>query len=97
VQDWQNTEFLHVFQEQLITGERPGSHRRVSESGDEHQKIGLIDPKDDVFVDLEQTPMFHEPFYVILIEGTPQGSVLHMWKLIISSQPVPEGSFSYNK
>ncbi|CAG0916295.1 unnamed protein product [Notodromas monacha] len=85
--DWQNTEFLHVFQEQLITGERPGSRKGLNDSGINSTGMGLIDPKDDVFVDLEQSAMFHEPFYVILIEGTPIGSILHMWKLIISSQP----------
>ncbi|XP_076252311.1 rabconnectin-3 alpha isoform X2 [Rhynchophorus ferrugineus] len=66
---WQNTTFLHVFQEQLITGER--SSTKTSSQ--------------DAMVDLQQCSVFEEPFYIVLLDSNDQHTVIHMWKLTISS------------
>nr|XP_018898945.1 PREDICTED: dmX-like protein 2 isoform X2 [Bemisia tabaci] len=78
VHDWQNTQFLHVFQEQLITGERS------TMSGAD---IGLMETRMGAMVDLQQNAEFEEPFYLVLLERTTQGTTIHMWRLIIASQP----------
>lgn len=30
---------------------------------------------------------FEEPFYLVVLERTIQGTTVHMWRLIIASQP----------
>lgn len=30
---------------------------------------------------------FEEPFYLVVLERTVQGTTVHMWRLIIASQP----------
>lgn len=82
--DWQNTQFLHVFQEQLITG------RKVDISSAEfieNKHAGLIDTKMSAMVDLQRNCIFEEPFYIVILEKTQTGTTLHMWRLVIASQP----------
>lgn len=89
--DWQNTQFLHVFQEQLITGER--NLERVLAAGlrgadvVEGQPIGLMETEMGAMVDLQRNAVFEEPFYIVILERTTNGSTLHMWRLLIASQP----------
>lgn len=79
--DWQNTQFLHVFQEQLITGER--SEDKLF-SGDD---IGLTETQMGAMVDLQRDAVFEEPFYIVILERTLNGTTIHMWRLVIASQP----------
>lgn len=85
--DWQNTQFLHVFQEQLITGERTDS----DSSGLIENIItdgGLMDKEMDAMVDLQRNSVFEEPFYIVVLERTAKGTTVHMWRIVIASQPV---------
>ncbi|CAB0020600.1 unnamed protein product [Nesidiocoris tenuis] len=76
--DWQNTQLLHVFQSQLICGQK-----------DELAKtsLGLLENNMSAMVDLHHTAEFEEPFYLVVLERTTQGTTLHMWRLVIASQP----------
>ncbi|XP_074030533.1 rabconnectin-3 alpha isoform X2 [Leptinotarsa decemlineata] len=67
---WQNTTFLHVYQEQLITGQKSSP---ISLSGH------------DAMVDLQQASIFKEPFFIVLLDCTDQNTIIHMWKLTIAS------------
>ncbi|CAG9822471.1 unnamed protein product [Phaedon cochleariae] len=67
---WQNTTFLHVYQEQLITGQKSSP---VNLSGH------------DAMVDLQQASVFKEPFFIVLLDCTDQNTIVHMWKLTIAS------------
>lgn len=82
--DWQNTQFLHVFQEQLITGER-NEVRTIPVA--ENFDLGLMENQMSAIVDLQQNAVFEEPFYIVLIERTTNGSTIHMWRIVIASQP----------
>ncbi|XP_065223519.1 dmX-like protein 2 isoform X2 [Planococcus citri] len=85
--DWQNTQFLHVFQEQLITGERTDHvvpDHKASDLGLMHSNFGAM-------VDLHQNSDFEEPFYIVLLERTTQGTTVHMWRLVIASLPDSDG------
>ncbi|XP_014244478.1 dmX-like protein 2 isoform X1 [Cimex lectularius] len=77
--DWQNTQLLHVFQSQLITGEREVIGDKAG--------LGLLESNLGAMVDLHQTAEFEEPFYLVVLERTNQGTAIHMWRLIIASQP----------
>ncbi|XP_066150653.1 dmX-like protein 2 isoform X3 [Euwallacea fornicatus] len=66
---WQNTTFLHVYQEQLITGQRSSA-----------KPANL-----DAMVDLQQSSVFEEPFYIVLLDCTDQNTIIHTWKLTIAS------------
>ncbi|KAL1506470.1 hypothetical protein ABEB36_005832 [Hypothenemus hampei] len=66
---WQNTTFLHVYQEQLITGQRSSA-----------KSTNL-----DAMVDLQQNSVFEEPFYIVLLDCTDQNTIIHTWKLTIAS------------
>lgn len=92
--DWQNTQFLHVFQEQLIVGERNndggGGARNESPillDGGSKSDLGFIEHQLGAMVDLQQNVVFEEPFYIVLIERTTNGSTIHMWRIVIASQP----------
>ncbi|XP_042889042.1 dmX-like protein 2 isoform X6 [Penaeus japonicus] len=76
--DWQNTQFLHVFQEGLIRGELG------AETGKD--TTTMFDPIHAPIVDLHSTAVFEEPFYITLLEKTAAGSVMHMWRLVIASE-----------
>lgn len=66
---WQNTTFLHVYQEQLITGQRSSAKAA----------------NQDAMVDLQQSSVFEEPFFIVLLDCTDQNTIIHMWKLTIAS------------
>ncbi|KAK3098460.1 hypothetical protein FSP39_019692 [Pinctada imbricata] len=74
-QTWHQIQLLHVFQEQLITG-----HPSCSPSDME------------AIVDLRNSGSFSQNFYLVVLEKLrDHGSVLHMWKITISSQStIPE-------
>lgn len=81
-----------MFQEQLITGERAeekssGVHD-VGREGD----VSLMETQLGAMVDLQQSTVFEEPFYIVVLERTNKGTVVHMWRLVIASQPEPTGS-----
>ncbi|XP_046400831.1 dmX-like protein 2 isoform X2 [Ischnura elegans] len=82
--DWQNTQFLHVFQEQLITGERETkTGYELPKEGD----LGLMETHLGAMVDLQQSAVFEEPFYIVVLERAGKSTVVHMWRLVIASQP----------
>lgn len=87
--DWQNTQFLHVFQEQLITGERVIDNITLEER--RASEIGLTEAQQHggAMVDLHRTAEFEEPFYIVVLERTMNGTTVHMWRLVIASQPDP--------
>ncbi|KAI1301706.1 DmX-like protein 2 [Halotydeus destructor] len=97
VHDWQNTQLLHVFQDQLIRGEKA----TVKLSPDHHEidNPGLVEPSLGAVVDLRNSADFEEPFHLVVLEKNKEGqSIIHMWKLIISSQAYEEmnsGEFTY--
>lgn len=74
---WQNTQFLHVYQEQLITGQRMQNL---------HHMTG-----DDAMVDLQQSIVFEQPFYIVLLERTDLNTIIHMWNLTIASNETELG------
>lgn len=78
--DWQNTQFLHVFQAQLITGSD------YSRTGGDNNANNYNQSDLDAMVDLQQNAEFEEPFYIVIIEKTVKGSTIHMWRIIISSK-----------
>lgn len=93
--DWQNTQFLHVFQEQLITGQRGGIGDTATGDIVADDLFGTTDGASDfnftetklgAMVDLQQNAEFEEPFYIVLIERTTTGSTIHMWRIVIASQ-----------
>ncbi|XP_044575804.1 dmX-like protein 2 isoform X2 [Cotesia glomerata] len=87
--DWQNTQFLHVFQEQLITGERNDEKQPgVDPSAND---LGLMESTLDAMVDLQQSAIFEEPFYIVVLERTTKGTTVHMWRIVIASQPETNG------
>lgn len=82
--DWQYTQFLHVFQEQLITGERTDRQKSLDEDA---QQPGFMESEFSAMVDLQKNSEFEEPFYIVIIEKTINGSTIHMWRIVISSKP----------
>nr|XP_034195927.1 dmX-like protein 2 isoform X3 [Osmia lignaria] len=87
--DWQNTQFLHVFQEQLITGDR--NEEKQAGVDTSINDLGLMESTLDAMVDLQQSAIFEEPFYIVVLERTQQGTTVHMWRLVIASQPETTG------
>lgn len=82
IHDWHATQLLHVFQEQLIKGDKATANSWAEEL----DSPGLVKPGLGAVVDLRHTAVFEEPFYLVILEKNPSGrSVVHMWKLIISS------------
>lgn len=77
--DWQNTQFLHVFQEQLITG------KKIEKSHVNETYPGLLDANMEAMVDLQRDLVFEEPFYIVILEKTQSGTTIHMWRLVIAS------------
>jgi DmX-like protein len=80
MQDWQNTQFLHVFQEQLISGQRGAG-------GLLGPDLGLMESQLGAMVDLQQAAAFEEPFYIVVLEKSGKHTLVHMWRLVIASQP----------
>ena len=82
-QTGEQTQLLHVFQEQLLTG-------KISK-GDNSSTMEPI-------VDLRNLGSFEELFYlVVLVKNKDSGSILHMWKMTIASQAgtVGEGTYQF--
>lgn len=96
--DWQNTQFLHVFQEQLITGERTDTEpsNLFDKLGfDNGEPVGgLMDKEMDAMVDLQRNSVFEEPFYIVVLERTQKGTTVHMWRIVIASQPIQADELS---
>ncbi|KAG8181368.1 hypothetical protein JTE90_008839 [Oedothorax gibbosus] len=78
--DWQNTQLLHVFQEQLISSSPQGK-----KSSADCSNISLVQPDLQAIVDLRNSSEFEEPFYLVIIEKQEYSSVLHMWRITIAS------------
>lgn len=38
-------------------------------------------------VDLQQSADFEEPFYIVVLEKSNKNTIVHMWRLVIASQP----------
>ncbi|XP_077514309.1 rabconnectin-3 alpha isoform X3 [Amblyomma americanum] len=92
--DWQNTQLLHVFQEQLIMGAKRGALGGSGGGpGEESEKnVGLLETSFQAFVDLRHSSVFEEPFYLVVLEKTGGGRTqLHMWRLVISSRAAAGG------
>ena len=71
-QTGQQTQLLHVFQEQLLTGKMS--------KGDTASTMEAI-------VDLRNLGSFEELFYLVVMEkNKDSGSTVHMWKMTIASQ-----------
>lgn len=96
--DWQNTQFLHVFQEQLITGERNETEYSglLDKIGfDTSEPVGgLMEKEMDAMVDLQRNSVFEEPFYIVVLERTQTGTTVHMWRIVIASQPIQADELS---
>ncbi|EDW86373.1 uncharacterized protein Dwil_GK17684 [Drosophila willistoni] len=84
--DWQNTQFLHVFQAQLITGGQRASSMDAHDLEADPRLNALLDSDMDAIVDLQRNVDFEEPFYIVNIEKTLRGSTIHMWRIVISSK-----------
>ena len=50
---------------------------------------GLITANMSAMVDLQNTDggQFSEPFYILLMEKVLEGAMMHMWRLVLSSEP----------
>ncbi|CAH2982214.1 unnamed protein product [Chilo suppressalis] len=93
--DWHNTQLLHVFQEQLITGERTSPDTDNADSGIEGSEVNTITEAGlEAIVDLRKAAVFNEPFYIVVLERTDGGSTVHMWRLTVSSQADPNDDFT---
>ncbi|EDW66250.2 dmX-like protein 2 [Drosophila virilis] len=84
--DWQNTQFLHVFQAQLITGGQRTAAVPDMHDLEEPKMDALLESDMDAIVDLQRNVDFEEPFYIVNIEKTLRGSTIHMWRIVISSK-----------
>lgn len=93
-QDWQNTQFLHVFQEQLIAGQREEKSTSAG-VGTREGELGLMETHLGAMVDLQQAAVFEEPFYIVVLEKSSRHTIVHMWRLVIASQPDNMGKLCY--
>ncbi|XP_052752135.1 dmX-like protein 1 isoform X3 [Galleria mellonella] len=93
--DWHNTQLLHVFQEQLITGERTAPDSETANTGGDNSDVHTITEAGlEAIVDLRKAAVFNEPFYIVVLERTDGGSTVHMWRLTVSSQADPAEDFT---
>lgn len=81
-----------MFQEQLITGERAEEKSSGLHDAGLDGDLSLMETQLGAMVDLQQSAVFEEPFYIVVLERTNKGTVVHMWRLVIASQPEPTGS-----
>ena len=91
IHDWQNTQLLHIFQDQLIKGDKVTlkSWSSMVHGQQDVTSPGLVEPSLGAVVDLRHSAVFEEPFYLVVLEKNSDGhSVIHMWKLVISSSNV---------
>lgn len=80
--DWQNTQLLHIFQEQLIFGDLKETSTSSASILDDTGKL----PTDPIINLFQSTSSFEETFYLVVIEKTNNTSTLHMWRIVISSR-----------
>nr|XP_006818127.1 PREDICTED: Dmx-like 2 [Saccoglossus kowalevskii] len=76
-QNWQNVQFMHVFQQQFITG------TSASNPAPTHYEEMPGEPN--------KTMSFHfeETFYLVVVEKTRGGhSTIHMWSIELAAQPI---------
>ncbi|XP_074603304.1 rabconnectin-3 alpha isoform X2 [Brevipalpus obovatus] len=84
--DWQHTQLLHVFQDKLLRGDQVALNRWREKHDRAGSNLGFVEPNLGAVVDLRHNAVFREPFFLTVLEKDEHGrSVLHMWKLIISS------------
>lgn len=81
-----------MFQEQLITGERNDEKQTGIDTS--MNDLGLMESTLDAMVDLQQSTIFEEPFYIVVLERTTKGTTVHMWRLVIASQPEANGTWT---
>jgi len=62
-------------------------------TGERSSGRGLVDVIPNLEYE-EPDEDFEEPFYLVVLERTVQGTTVHMWRLIISSQPESNREFS---
>ena len=87
LQDWQHIQLIHVFQDQLVTGQK------WSECNVQTGQTNL-----EAMVDLRNVSIFEEHFYLVVVEKLRNGrSVLHMWRIVISSQGQLQGQSLNNE
>jgi len=84
-----------VFQEQLITGERAEDKNSGLHDMGQESDLSLMETQLGAMVDLQQSAVFEEPFYIVVLERTNKGTVVHMWRLVIASQPEPTGNIPH--
>lgn len=63
-------------------------------TGERSSGRGLVNPIPD-FENEEPDDDFEEPFYLVVLERTVQGTTVHMWRLIIASQPESNRKFYF--
>ena len=98
IHDWKDTQLLHVFQDQLIRGDKVALKNWKAKH--DQDNLGLVELNLEAVVDLRNISVFEEPFFLVVLEKDNKSqSVLHMWKLIISSQTTTDlstsGPYSY--
>lgn len=76
-----------MFQEQLISSSPQLKHKRDTSN------ISLVQPDLQAIVDLRNSSVFEEPFYLVILEKEGEKSVLHMWKITIASPFGAEGMY----
>lgn len=81
-----------MFQEQLITGERAEEKSSDLRDVGRESDLSLMETQLGAMVDLQQASVFEEPFYIVVLERTNKGTVVHMWRLVIASQPESTGN-----
>lgn len=78
--DWQNTQFLHVFQAQLITDSASIGRKPL-----QNLEFKGNTPNGGC-ISFEQHSKFKELFYIVIIEKTSKGSTIHMWQIVLYSK-----------
>lgn len=81
----------------MICGDVYYNKKSTNKSQENLNNPSLFEPGLDAVVDLRHSEVFKEPFYLVLLEKNEnQQSVLHMWKLVISSQSDETKSSKYS-
>lgn len=57
--------------------------------------MGLMESQLGAMVDLQQLSVFEEPFYIVVLERAGKGTTVHMWRLVMASQPESHGMLSF--
>lgn len=74
----------------MITGER--NDEKTTGVDNSMNELGFMESTLDAMVDLQQSAIFEEPFYIVVLERTQKGTTVHMWRLVIASQPESNGN-----